>query len=885
MSDGSSNERPPGRPSTKPPLPRRSQRPPGAAGPSTPPPGSAQPASHDSSDGTPRKSVSGFRAIMVKGTPESEAGNERVPKPSMLPRPVTTDTSATAPSEATEQLWSGRLRPGDEVGRGAMGYVLRATDTMLRRDLALKVSPAPREQLSREQLTRFVEEAQITAQLEHPNVVPVHDIGLDPEGRVYFSMKLIRGQSLETIFAKRNESDPDTIAEFGLRRLLDVFLQACQAVEYAHARGVVHRDLKPANIMVGDFGEVLVMDWGVAKLIGQPDRASMPPPESSANSDEAPRRSVHPPPPAGVTSVRAGREGLRTQLGTVIGTPAYMSPEQANGQHVDEKTDVYSLGVILYEILAGVLPFDHEDPRVILTKVMTERPDPPSVVNPGAPLALESLTMRLLEKDPAQRTLTIRQIRAHVQDYIEGFGRGYQRESLWKTAAWFGGAFGLFAFFVWYLTGQSIGAVLAFAPPSVFNAIGWFLLVLAFRYPLWAAYVALTQSRSEHDRFREPTKDELFVSGYAAHRSFAAAFAPVFQLTFVIELVTVAVARARRTMGSEELLVQMVSHLRAGWANALISIFVFLFAYLLLLAAEVRVARRIDRYALFVERPAWESVWPVFFIFVLLLSIAATGILDWRLARQAFDPFGFLWVRVLTEPLNAFEIVKTLVFQGTFLLGLVGATLLLSFPFAEILASLRVPYQATDEASVRSREQYFLRSMAFFRMARASWLYGGAMIGCLTAITILSEGGKRPLAEQVLYISGPSLIGFFGYSLTRRYVVAYLRQAPVVRRLLDERAAEGRAEQTRVNHEYVRTASWRRRVGELAVPAVCVLLYLLWTGSRVDQTTIRELVLPVSTKGWLLILPYVVLVPVLLTRDSIQGFKETRRQKVASKHD
>src|SRR5262249_34402985 len=151
--------------------------------------------------------------------------------------------------------------------------------------------------------------------------------------------------------------------------------------------------------------------------------------------------------------------------------------------------------------------------------------------------------------------------------------------------------------------------------------------------------------------------------------------------------------------------------------------------------------------------------------------------------------------RVLTEPLNAFEMVKTLVFQGTFLLGLVGATLLLSFPFSEVLASLRVPYQATDEASVRSREQYFMRSMAFFRLARASWLYGGAMIGCLTAITILAEGGRRPLAEQVLYISGPCLIGFLGYSFTKRYVIAYLRQAPVVRRLLEQRHAEGRTEQ------------------------------------------------------------------------------------------
>lgn len=889
MSEGPSNKRPP-LPSRPP--PRRSSPPgaPGAAAPSGAEPAKATDSGsrHGSEDGMRRPSLSGFRAIMLKpgsGSSASESPRaEREPKVRTLPQPVTTDTSATAPRTDAVELWSGRLRPGDEVGRGAMGSVIRATDTMLRRDLALKVSPAPRAELTRDQLTRFVEEAQITAQLEHPNVVPVHDIGLDPDGRVYFSMKLIRGQSLETIFEKRNDNDPDTIHEFGLRRLLDVFLQVCQAVEYAHARGVIHRDLKPANIMVGDFGEVLVMDWGVAKLIGQPDRKVadlVAGADPAADSDSPARKSVAPPPLSGVTSVRAGKEGLRTQLGTVIGTPAYMSPEQAAGRPVDERTDIYALGVILYEILAGVLPFDHEDPRVILTKVMTEPPDPPSVVNPGAPLALENLALRLLEKDPARRTLSIRQIRAHVQDYIEGFGRAYQRESLWKTLAWFGGAVGVFAFFVWYLTGRSIGTVLALAPPSVFNALGWFLLVLAFRYPLWAAYVALSQSRAEHDRFREPNTDELFVSGYAAHRTFAAALAPVFQLTFVVELVSIAVERVRHVVGSDELVEQVVSRLRAGWANALISIFVFLFAYLVLLAAEVRVARRIDRYALFVERPAWESFWPVFFIFVLLLSITATGLLDWRLARQSFDPFGFLWSRVLTEPLNAFEIVKTLVFQGTFLLGLVGVTLFVSFPFAEALAALRLPYQATDEASVRSRDQYFLRSMAFFRVARASWLYGGAMIGCLTAITILSEGGRRPLAEQVLYISGPSLIGFLGYSLTRRYVLAYLRQAPAVRRILEERALEGRADQARANHERVRSAPLRRRLSEVAVPVACVFAYLVWTGSRLDERTIRELVLPVSMKGWLLIIPYVLLVPVLLGRDGIQAWVLRRGRKEA----
>src|SRR5262249_55565446 len=151
------------------------------------------------------------------------------------------------------------IRPGEEVGRGATAVILRGTDIKLRRELALKVTSSPRDELPTALLARFVEEAQITAQLEHPNVVPIHDIGIDPEGRAYFSMKLVRGESLDAILARRKEGDAATLSEFGLRRLLDVFLQVCQAVEYAHVRGVIHRDLKPANIMVGDFGEVLVM--------------------------------------------------------------------------------------------------------------------------------------------------------------------------------------------------------------------------------------------------------------------------------------------------------------------------------------------------------------------------------------------------------------------------------------------------------------------------------------------------------------------------------------------------------------------------------------------------------------------------------------------------
>jgi hypothetical protein len=394
--------------------------------------------------------------------------------------------------------------------------------------------------------------------------------------------------------------------------------------------------------------------------------------------------------------------------------------------------------------------------------------------------------------------------------------------------------------------------------------------VLAVRYPLWAAVTAFRQGRVAHDRFGEPTQEDVFVSGYTAHRTFAAALAPVFQLVFIVELISVAVAQGSRgSVGSGEVLTQVVSHLRAGWANALIVILVSLFAYLLLLSTEARFARRIDRYSRLVSHPRWESSWPFFLILVLLVSVAATSLLDWVVANGRFDPMGFFVQRILQEPLAPFEIVKTLVFQGTFLLGLVAGLLLLSFPFAEVLASFRMPYQPADQASVVTREQYFLRSMAVFRIVRANWLYGGALIASLTAISILSEARHQPLAEQVLYILGPSLIGFAGYWVTRRYVMSYLRHTPAVANMLEKQTVQDRLDQARSNRGMLTAAPLRKRLLQLTVPIACVIAYLLWTGSGVHELAVRQLVLPVTTKGWLLILPYALLLPMLLVRDPI----------------
>ena len=778
------------------------------------------------------------------------------------------DLESAPAIEAAEVLWAGRIQVRGEVGRGAMGQVLLGFDTKLRREMALKVTHLPRGEIPRQLLARFVEEAQVNAQLEHPNIVPVHDLGLDPSGRAYFSMKLVRGRSLEEILMARLAGDQATLAAFGLRRLLDIFLQVCLAMEYAHARGVIHRDLKPANVMVGDFGEVSVMDWGVAKLKEIAAGVSTEAEAFAAEQEliEAGPVSV----PGPVTSVRRDTKAWETHDGAVLGTPHYMAPEQAKGEAVDERSDLYSLGVMLYEILCGQVPFDHEDAAVVVRRVILENPQPPSVHDPQVPAALETLVMRLLAKEPQDRALPLPEVRAHVQNYIDGIARDYRAESLLRNVVWTAGAIVLFAFLIWYLTGQSIATVLAIGPPAVLNAVGWFLLVLSAGYPLWAVSTALSVTRREVDPFREPNQQELFVSGYLAHRTFSAALAPLFQLVFIVELVALAIMEGSRSSGaSERIVTQLNRQMRAEWSEALIVILVFQFAYLVLLASEARFGRRVDRCELLVRRAPWESVWPVFLMAVLLASVVTTDVLAAVLGAKPGSGAGVVWRELLQVPTRPFEIVKTLVFQGTFLLGLATTTMLAAFPVTELLAASRAAFHSADEASVATRRKYFMRSIAAIRVARAVWLYGGAMIGTLTAMRILSEDVPHPLFEKVLYIMGPSLIGFAGYSALRSRLNAFLEQAPAVKRLVVQRTEAALGEQRRANLAVLERVPWRLPLVQVIVPIACMAAYLLWTGSGLQRAGLDRLI-PVTSRDWLVVLPYVLLVPVLLGRDALQ---------------
>jgi eukaryotic-like serine/threonine-protein kinase len=233
-----------------------------------------------------------------------------------------------------------RYALGLEIARGGMGMVYRAIDHVLQREVAVKVlkdTIAPDSGTSR----RFFDEARISAQLQHPGIPPVHDLGIFPDGRPFLAMKLIKGETLDKLL--KNRSDP--VTDRG--RFVAAFEQICQALAFAHSHQVIHRDLKPANVMVGGFGEVQVMDWGLAKVL--PDSG---PVGGTGDSDAT----------AAATDIRSLRDsdGSFTQAGSVLGTPAYMPPEQAVGAvaKVDKRSDVFGLGATLAVILSGKPPFE-----------------------------------------------------------------------------------------------------------------------------------------------------------------------------------------------------------------------------------------------------------------------------------------------------------------------------------------------------------------------------------------------------------------------------------------------------------------------------------------------------------------------------------------------
>jgi len=296
----------------------------------------------------------------------------------------------------------GRYEILGEIGRGGIGRVLRAMDAHIGREVAIKellpqfTTSGSRDPVTRKSQTelRFLTEARITGTLEHPGVVPVYELGQRADGTLYYVMKLVRGQTLLDALRGRDLQ--------GRLALLPRFIDVCNAIAFAHSHGVIHRDLKPENIMLGQFGETLVLDWGLAKIKDQKD----------LRGSEM----------AGFIARLRERDTGSTAMGVPMGTPQYMPPEQALGDvdNIDERSDVYTLGAILYEILTGRPPQQEKTPMQTILAVLEKPVVPPQALEPEVPAELAAIAMRALSRDKVSRYATAQELVEEVQCFQQG---------------------------------------------------------------------------------------------------------------------------------------------------------------------------------------------------------------------------------------------------------------------------------------------------------------------------------------------------------------------------------------------------------------------------------------------------------------------------------
>src|SRR5581483_2993405 len=334
--------------------------------------------------------------LLAAPAPSGEKLRSTLPAPSAL---AATMTSAGGLSRSRRtSLMANLAGPGDGalpdryeegrvLGESGMGVVIQAEDRDLARPVAVKklrsVSRRP------ENVDRFLREAQVTAQLEHPGVLPVHDLGVDDKGDFFYVMRLVRGEvTLRHVIERLRAGDAAAHREFTFERRVEVVQQSARILHYAHTKGVVHRDVKPENIMLGAFGEVYLVDWGLAKVVGAP-------------AEEG---------PAGGPVELSG--GSATQAGALIGTPRYMSPEQSKGEPATPLSDVFALSAVLYELLS-------------LEHYLGEREAPSAdthvhAKNGRAPAPLAAICERGLAKEPGERFPSAHALERALQGWIEG---------------------------------------------------------------------------------------------------------------------------------------------------------------------------------------------------------------------------------------------------------------------------------------------------------------------------------------------------------------------------------------------------------------------------------------------------------------------------------
>lgn len=294
-----------------------------------------------------------------------------------------------------------RYRIERRIAVGGMSSVYLAYDESLNRNVALKILSLP-DSFGNLAL-RMLREAKIVAQLEHPGIVPIHDVGTLTDGRVYYTMKFVQGQTLDQLVATPTN----------LNDRLRIFLRICEAVAFAHSHGVLHRDLKPSNIMVGPFGETLVMDWGIAARLRDP----------APNSAD--------------TQVGAASSSTTTQDGVIVGTPGYLSPEQAAGStgQIDHRSDIYGLGAVLYFILTGRSPIPDQAVAVAIDRAIRGDIAVPRTLNGNLPRRLEAICLKALSLKPPDRYQTVDSLMRDISSYLDGEPVTAHAERPWEVAA------------------------------------------------------------------------------------------------------------------------------------------------------------------------------------------------------------------------------------------------------------------------------------------------------------------------------------------------------------------------------------------------------------------------------------------------------------------
>ncbi|MEY5011921.1 MAG: hypothetical protein RLZZ253_3060, partial [Verrucomicrobiota bacterium] len=310
------------------------------------------------------------------------------------------------PHGETEAPITGKYTLQRELARGGMGRIYSGDDPQLKRQVAVKVSSLAMGGKD----PRFVQEAEVLAHLAHPNIVPIYSIGTDAAGRPFYAMKLVQGRTLQAVLNALRSGDSATANEYPQTALLTVFRKVCDAMAFAHSKGILHRDLKPENIMVGEFGEVLVMDWGLAKPLGQNGQL------------QETRGSI-------------SRDPSMTMEGEVMGTPQYMSPEQASGMvaGLDPRSDIYSLGGILYSILTLQPPIEGTTLDEVLSRVRTGTLRPMRTTphtdsaetggrpRPTVPEALKAVTHKAMARERADRYPNVEALAADIAAHQNGF--------------------------------------------------------------------------------------------------------------------------------------------------------------------------------------------------------------------------------------------------------------------------------------------------------------------------------------------------------------------------------------------------------------------------------------------------------------------------------